>query len=580
MRFNALKQEKNYWWILIILLVITFIPFLGETIYNTKGEPREAIVAVSMLQQDNWILPESCGGDIPYKPPFFAWCIAAVSLLFGGEVTEFSSRIPSAIAMIVLTMVGFRFYSRRASKFVAMMMALITMTAFEVYRAAFACRVDMVLTMFIVTSLYALYHHYERGAKGISWIAILLMSGGVLTKGPIAIILPCLVMGVFYLLRGVRFWRTFTQLAVSGLLACVIPAMWYIAAYQQGGEHFLDLVKEENIDRFLGKMSYGSHENPIHYNFITVISGMLPYTLLAIFSLFSIKYSSPIHKGEGAKSLFSRFKRWIKKMDDVKLFSLLSLVLIFTFYCIPKSKRSVYLLPIYPFIAYYLTLYIMYLARKGAKSIKVYSWVITSLAIVAVVAIVILKSGVIPDTIFSGKRAVENIAFLHGLENIELSVVNIAMFAALIFMIVLTIKNKWDYIQRVMLAMFTILVIYWNFAAYLQPAVLNTKSDYPVAQLIKEIVPEGDIYSFVDDKYLRFYTINFYTGDRVKLFEKELPESGVVIVGEKDMKLLLEKYEGKYEFASIFRSDRRSCDRRQPIVLLQFFQKGGKQERL
>ena len=88
------------------------------------------------------------------------------------------------------------------------------------------------------------------------------------------------------------------------------------------------------------------------------------------------------------------------------------------------------------------------------------------------------------------------------------------------------------------------------------------------------------IYSFVDDKYLRFYTINFYTGDRVKLFEKELPESGVVIVGEKDMKLLLEKYEGKYEFASIFRSDRRSCDRRQPIVLLQFFQKGGKQERL
>lgn len=580
MRFNALKQEKNYWWILIILLVITFIPFLGEAIYNTKGEPREAIVAVSMLQQDNWILPESCGGDIPYKPPFFAWCIAAVSLLFGGEVTEFTSRIPSAIAMIVLTIVGFRFYSRRASKFVAMVMALITMTAFEVYRAAFACRVDMVLTMFIVTSLYALYHHYERGAKGISWIAILLMSGGVLTKGPIAIILPCLVMGVFYLLRGVGFWRTFTQLAVSGLLACVIPAMWYIAAYQQGGEHFLDLVKEENIDRFLGKMSYGSHENPIHYNFITVISGMLPYTLLAIFSLFSIKYSSPIHKGEGAKSLFSRFKRWIKKMDDVKLFSLLSLVLIFTFYCIPKSKRSVYLLPIYPFIAYYLTLYIMYLARKGAKSIKVYSWVITSLAIVAVVAIVILKSGVIPDTIFSGKRAGENIAFLHGLENIELSVVNIAMFAALIFMIVISIKNKWDYIQRVMLAMFTILVIYWNFAAYLQPAVLNTKSDYPVAQLIKEVVPEGDIYSFVDDKYLRFYTINFYTGDRVKLFEKKLPESGVVIVGEKDMKLLLEKYEDKYEFASIFRSDRRSCDRRQPIVLLQFVQKGGKQERL
>ncbi|MBR6639685.1 MAG: glycosyltransferase family 39 protein [Muribaculaceae bacterium] len=580
MRFKALTQEKNYWWILIILLVITFIPFLGEALYNTKGEPREAIVAVSMLQQGNWILPESCGGDIPYKPPFFAWCIATLSSLMGGEVTEFSSRLPSAIAMIVMTMVGFRFYSRRASKFVALVMALITMTAFEVYRAAYACRVDMVLTMFIVTSLYALYHHYERGAKGISWIAILLMSGGVLTKGPIAILLPCLVMGVFYLLRGVGFWRTVAQYVIMGVLACVIPAMWYIAAYQQGGEHFLNLAMEENFGRFLGKMSYESHVNPIHYNFVTVISGMLPYTLLAIFSLFSIKYSSPLHKGEGVKTLFSRFRVWIKKMDDVKLFSLLSLVLIFIFYCIPKSKRSVYLLPIYPFIAYYLTLYIMYLARKGAKSIKVYSWIITSLAIVVVSAIIVIKLGVIPETIFSGKRAAENVAFLHGLENIELSFVNIAMFLSLILVIVLSIKNQRGCLSTGIMAIFTILAIYWNFSAYLQPAVLNTKSDYPVAQLVKDIVPEGEIYSFVDDKYLRFYTINFYTGDRVKLFDKELPESGVVIVGEKDMELLLEKYESKYEFASIFRSDRRSCDRRQPILLLQFFQKGGKQERL
>lgn len=573
MRFDALKQEKNYWWILIILLVITFIPFLGEALYNTKGEPREAIVAVSMLQQDNWILPESCGGDIPYKPPFFAWCIAAVSVLFGGEVTEFSSRVPSAIAMIVMTMVGFRFYSRRASKLVALVMALITMTAFEVYRAACACRVDMVLTMFIVTSLYALYHHYERGAKGISWIAILLMSGGVLTKGPIAILLPCLVVGVFYLLRGVGFRRAFAQLALSGILACVIPAMWYIAAYQQGGEHFLDLVMEENVDRFLGKMSYGSHENPVHYNFVTVISGMLPYTLLVIFSLFSIKYSSPLKKGEGAKGLFSRFRVWIKKMDDVKLFSLLSLVLIFVFYCIPKSKRSVYLLPIYPFIAYYLTLYIMYLARKGSKSLKVYSWVITSLAIVVVCAIVVLKLGIIPETIFSGKRAAENVAFLHGLESIELSFVNIAMFLSLILVIVLSIRNQRGCLSTGIMAIFTTLMIYWNFAAYLQPAVLNTKSDYPVAQIVNEMVPTGKIYSFVDDKYLRFYTINFYIGDRVKLFDKELPESGVVIVGEKDMKLLLEKFDGEYEFASIFRSDRRSCDRRQPIVLLDFYRK-------
>lgn len=63
----------------------------------------------------------------------------------------------------------------------------------------------------------------------------------------------------------------------------------------------------------------------------------------------------------------------MREMDDARLFSLLSIVLIFVFYCIPKSKRSVYLLPVYPFIAYFLAEYIVYLVRISSKAIKIYS---------------------------------------------------------------------------------------------------------------------------------------------------------------------------------------------------------------
>ncbi len=52
--------------VLLGLLLVTFVAFLGLTLFNTKGEPREAIVAVSMLNQGNWILPVSCG---PTSPP-------------------------------------------------------------------------------------------------------------------------------------------------------------------------------------------------------------------------------------------------------------------------------------------------------------------------------------------------------------------------------------------------------------------------------------------------------------------------------------------------------------------------------
>ena len=60
-----LKNSSTLFWLLVAILVITFIPFLGEQLYATKGEPREAIVAVSMLQQDNWICPKVAVATFP-----------------------------------------------------------------------------------------------------------------------------------------------------------------------------------------------------------------------------------------------------------------------------------------------------------------------------------------------------------------------------------------------------------------------------------------------------------------------------------------------------------------------------------
>lgn len=79
-------------------------------------------------------------------------------------------------------------------------------------------------------------------------------------------------------------------MALVAITSCILPALWYIAAYQQGGDNFISLVMEENFGRFMGKMSYESHENPAYYNIITVVSGYAPYTLLVLLSLFSLTY--------------------------------------------------------------------------------------------------------------------------------------------------------------------------------------------------------------------------------------------------------------------------------------------------
>ena len=158
------KRDRNMAWMVLLMAIVTLLPFLGLNEFSTKGEPREAVVAMSMLQQNNWILPVNNGFDIPFKPPFFHWCITAFSML-QGYVSEFTSRLPSAIALIALLVSTFCFYARRKNSNVSIIATILTLTAFEVHRAGTNCRVDMVLTAFIVGAIYLLYRWWERGSR-------------------------------------------------------------------------------------------------------------------------------------------------------------------------------------------------------------------------------------------------------------------------------------------------------------------------------------------------------------------------------------------------------------------------------
>ena len=137
--------------VLFVALCLLWLPWLGETLFYSKGEPREAIVAMSMLESGDWVLPVTCGSDIPYKPPFLAWIIACLAWVFnGGVVNEYISRLPSALAAIGMIFGGYLWVRKIRGEQFALFMALITASSIEVYRAAMACRVDMVLTACMV----------------------------------------------------------------------------------------------------------------------------------------------------------------------------------------------------------------------------------------------------------------------------------------------------------------------------------------------------------------------------------------------------------------------------------------------
>lgn len=592
------KSLRFVFWTVIIISAITLLPFLGNVDFTTKGEPREAVVAMSMLNQHNWILPINNGFDIPYKPPFFQWCIAAFSLVTG-HVSEFTSRLPSALSLIIMLCAGALFYAKRKNNNVSLLAAIITLTAFEVHRAGTNCRVDMVLTMFIVCALYALYEWWERGCRRLPWIAVLCMSGATLTKGPVGMVLPCFVMFVFMLftawqqgkLCGRIIWKTTYKLFLSAVLASVLPLIWYWAAYRQGGDQFMALVMDENVGRFLGKMKAVTHANPWHYNFLMLIAGWLPWTLPLLLSLFVLpwrKFANSFTKGEstGKVTLKSRIMAAMRKADAVQVFTWLSFLLILFFYCIPKSKRGVYLLPCYPFMAVLIVEYMAWLVKRSLFPIRFYIGFLSIVGFILTVALVILRAGLVPDSIFHGKHAWENIQMLHalsygsmGFDDIIMAVLPL-LAACLGLMTLMRRRSCFVTSHPVFASTVMTLLVFMAFDGYYKPTVVGCQSLRPVAMQVEQAAKGEPVFALttinkreVGDDVLRLYGIDFYLGDNVRQLDVDRPRKGVVVVPAQCKSLLSEPFAKQYSFKEIMRTEHRASCFKDTIYVYQFARK-------
>ncbi len=541
---HIMRATQRHLFLIIVVVVAAtmLLPFLGLTEFSTKGEPREAVVALSMIDGGDWVLPVNNGCDIPYKPPFMHWIIALFALA-DGHVGEYVSRLPSALALLAMTIGCYCFFARRKGERVAALAAILTLTSFEVHRAGVNCRVDMVLTACTVGAMLLLYRWRESGKWQMALLAVLCMSGAVMTKGPVGMVLPCLAMGIYSLLRGDRLWPLVGRMATVGLLACVLPALWYIAAYREGGQHFLDLVLEENVGRMTGTMSYGSHEHAWPYNFFTLITGWLPWTLLALFSLAVLPWRKlVVSLTETAKA--SKWRTWatrIRETDPVQLFVWVAFWTVFVFYCLPSSKRSVYLLPCYPFLALLLAEYIAWLFNSGRRApLRIYAAILSVLAIGVTAVFVAVHMGWMPDAVTHGRHAADNIAMVEALVHLPLShwTFRLALLPAIVGAVLLIMmvrrRSRSDVSTLVSMPALLLVTIFLALDGVYQPTVMNTKSLRPMAELIVQRYPTDRLYSFIADDMMHFFGANFYSGDRIGEFESAHPDKGVLLIVDND----------------------------------------------
>lgn len=519
--------------VLIILLILAYVPFLGLRNFTSHGEPREALLVEDIVSNGHWILASRYGEDLATKPPLFHWLGGVCSSVFS-TVSEFTVRLPSAALSLLVLLLLFRLIREERDKREAWVTILVLATLGEWFRHSILARVDMTLAAFMSVGCIYLYRWERRSLVGIPWMASFFLSLAFLTKGPVGLALPCMMFTLYLFARSHSFSAIVRALFLCVLPSLPLPVLWYALALQSGGDAFASIVWQENFGRFLGTMDPGEdpHSHGILYLVAALLAGTLPWSilLLACIPLRLRQLKLP----QNLQSLWS-----IEKKDPLLMFSMIILVSTFAFYSLPESKRGVYLLSSYPFVAILLARLFIYLESTGHQRLlkpltRFFRFFRTTGFVAGVLCTLIVVSAylhsVAPIFLNSSVSAIsESILSGHPLIALCLSLAGILL---LIWM-----PNECSFLEEAVAPLVITLIIVVAAALPLMSPLLSGKD---FANTLDREFPNLPVFSLED----RLYELDFYLHRDITL----LPDAhGVqtptlVVLREKRQALLGERY--------------------------------------
>jgi 4-amino-4-deoxy-L-arabinose transferase-like glycosyltransferase len=191
----------------------------------------------------------------------------------------------------------------------------------------------MALAFFVTLALYSFLMGFKNEPNRKRYLLLVYASSGfaVVAKGPVGVLLPALIMGLFLLLqRRLDFLKRL--LSLSGiLLFVVIAAPWYVLVTLRNKDYGSYFFIHQNLMNFLS--SEARHRSPFYYYFPVLLGGFFPWSCFL-----------PL-------ALIRAFRNRVRKIDEAVTFLVVWFFVIFLFFSAASSKLPTYLLPMFPAIS-------------------------------------------------------------------------------------------------------------------------------------------------------------------------------------------------------------------------------------
>lgn len=322
-----------------LLALAPSAPFTRELGVCESGAVRDVLAG-------NIILPRFIPGPMVHVPPLYWWTAAIGVHAFGW--TELALRLPSILAAALTCAIVFMWAALAMNRRIAFWAAASLLLCHFFLDAARQPRMDSMLALFVTGAAIA-FERSLRSAGGDSpapleprshriglALAAVMMGLGILTKGILGILLPGLVAGLFLVVRRRARDLFRIDLILTFVVALAIGLSWYCAAYQVGGQKFLQWQLAMNLwSRFIpaeaGGAGYCAH--PFWYFTPHTLSGFIPWTVYL-----------------PALAIYVWPRRGYKLPEPV-VFTLCWFSAIFVFFSTSHGKCLVYILPAFPPLA-------------------------------------------------------------------------------------------------------------------------------------------------------------------------------------------------------------------------------------
>lgn len=319
------------WSVVAALVGLTAFYMLGAStmVLSEPDEARCALIARHMVQSGDWLAPQLL--DRPYfdKPPLYFWMLAGSVKAFGES--EWALRLASAIvgaATVVLTgLLAGQFFGRGAGWIAGATLAV----SVAGVMGAHVIRMDLLLAMWVTAALLC----WSRGClleRRGGWYVLMYvcMAMGCLTKGPVAILLPGLIIGLYLLLsvgwRGIPGQIRRMRPVLGVLIIGVLYGSWVGYMTWRYPEYPREFFLKQNLDRMAG--SGLDAAAPWYIIPGAFVGGLMPWSLLV--------------------GLASWDRRPRRGLPPAEKFLWIWGLTVLVFFTISKARMPNYVLPAFP----------------------------------------------------------------------------------------------------------------------------------------------------------------------------------------------------------------------------------------